>query len=304
MKAFRYCSWSPEDLLRDPRVRRMSAEPFGGYCSLLMELWLDPSGSLPDDDYELALLSRMGHKGWAKYGAIIRPLFYTENGKLLSPLIDEIRMRTEKRSEQAKNAVSKRIEKMGVIEPEKSSSDNRAIIDRSSKEKEKEKVNKKEKEKEGESSSKSTKIRNSYSDDFESFQFNWKRLKSTRGFNKFAVSKIYEKALKIATHEEIMEGLERYERHLNLREKKQDDVRSFIPLAETWLNKCSWMTDYQIEAEQFSEPKEGIDYWLAYDETTQGVFMACIKNGHRIKIPFDIESWRKLQNRGSIYLSG
>ncbi len=50
---------------------------------------------------------------------------------------------------------------------------------------------------------------------------------------KLEVDKAYAKALKSATHEEIMAGLERYKRNLPAE-------RQFIPHPATWLNKGRW----------------------------------------------------------------
>ena len=143
MQSPRYCSWAPDRLLRDPSVRRMGAEPFGGYCSLLTEAWLDPSGSLPCDPVELSLLARMSKTSWAKHQGVILPLFYEEGGRFFSPIIDEARANILKKSQIGRRAVEvremKRSESCLQLEFKSASDDHRTIIDRSSKEKEKEK---------------------------------------------------------------------------------------------------------------------------------------------------------------------
>ena len=62
--------------------------------------------------------------------------------------------------------------------------------------------------------------------------------KYPRRVSKLAAMKAYEKALKLATHAEIMGGLELYLGHLP-RETQ------FIPHASTWLNAGRWMDEYE-----------------------------------------------------------
>ena len=120
-------------MLRDPAARRMAAEPFGGYCSLLIEMWLDPSKSLPADDEELALLSRLG-KRWPRFAAQILALFTVRDGRYCSPIIDAAHANCEKKSSAAKTAVNARetrkVQMYPYLEPETGSTDDRPMIDR------------------------------------------------------------------------------------------------------------------------------------------------------------------------------
>lgn len=145
MEGPRYCSWAPDRLLRDAVVRRMNAEAFGGYVSLLVEAWLDPSGRLPTDAESLALLARMGKAAWSKYAKTILSLFEEDGGFLYSPIVDEAREKIARKSQIGKAAVEarekRRAEKLGQLEPNPASDDDRPIIARLSKEKEKEKEN-------------------------------------------------------------------------------------------------------------------------------------------------------------------
>lgn len=87
----------------------MGAEEFGGYTSLLIEAWLDPDGSLPDDDEELRLLARMDSKQWGKHGGKLRALFTLEpDGRLHSHVVDTPRNRAITRSQKARDAVAAR----------------------------------------------------------------------------------------------------------------------------------------------------------------------------------------------------
>jgi uncharacterized protein YdaU (DUF1376 family) len=136
----------------------MNAEAFGGYCSLLVEAWLDPSGSVPADPEELPVLARMGKSSWARYEKAILSLFEEDEGRLYSPIVEEARAKIAKKSQIGKAAVEARekrkAEKYRQLEPTEASNDDRTIIERSSnddrtmierlskeKEKEKEKEN-------------------------------------------------------------------------------------------------------------------------------------------------------------------
>lgn len=145
MEGPRFCSWAPDRLLRDPAVRRMNAEAFGGYCSLLVEAWLDPNGSVPADPEELPVLARMGKASWSKYAKAILSLFEEDEGRLYSPIVDEARAKIAKKSQIGKAAVEARekrkAEKSRQLEPTEASNDDPTMIDRLSKEKEKEKEN-------------------------------------------------------------------------------------------------------------------------------------------------------------------
>lgn len=55
----------PADMLSSPCVAIMTTEQFGAYMLLLSYAWLDEFCSVPDDDAELAVLTRMG-EGWFK----------------------------------------------------------------------------------------------------------------------------------------------------------------------------------------------------------------------------------------------
>ena len=70
----------PKDFLTDLNVIEMTAEEVGGYMLLLSHLWIN-GGSLPDDDQQLAKLSKLG-KRWTK-GVRERVLecFYKKRGK-------------------------------------------------------------------------------------------------------------------------------------------------------------------------------------------------------------------------------
>src|SRR5687768_1090940 len=48
------------DWLSSTRIALMTPAQEGGYARLLMHCWNDPDCSLPDDDEQLAVLSRLG----------------------------------------------------------------------------------------------------------------------------------------------------------------------------------------------------------------------------------------------------
>src|SRR5262249_53485961 len=63
------------DWLSSPRIMLMSAAQEGAYIRLLCIAWNDPDCSLPDDDEQLAILSRLG-EGWFNGGStLVRKCF-------------------------------------------------------------------------------------------------------------------------------------------------------------------------------------------------------------------------------------
>jgi hypothetical protein len=105
----------------------MNAEAFGGYCSLLVEMWFDPAGSLPDDDIELAQLARMTPSAWLMHGDQIRSItdLSSSDGRLRSEIVDAALQRADRLSRAGSVAVEARKAKQSSV-------DHRPIIDRSS----------------------------------------------------------------------------------------------------------------------------------------------------------------------------
>jgi len=65
----------PADLLSSPKVALMTNEEFGAYVRLLCYAWLDADCTIPDDDEQLAAMSRMG-EGWLKGSSkVVRACF-------------------------------------------------------------------------------------------------------------------------------------------------------------------------------------------------------------------------------------
>lgn len=69
--------------------------------------------------------------------------------------------------------------------------------------------------------------------DFNAF---WSRY--PRKVGKLAAMKAYEKALKMATHEQIMAGVELYRQHM-------PSEMQYVPHASSWLNAGRWMDEYE-----------------------------------------------------------
>ena len=312
----RYCSWAPEFLLRDHSVRRMGAEAFGGYCSLLIEAWLDPDGSLPDDDVELALLSRLGSKGWAKFGPSLRLLFFIDSSRLRSEIVDEARDRAQKRSTQGKLAVEARIEKSRYVESGKPSGDHRGIIGRSSKdspldqpyekekEKEKEKVKVKEETPSPSSSVGSDKPTGKVSEEFESFWKAWRALGPKTTLNKQRTLEAWRKTLRRgATPDDLLQAIKVYDRYITHREKSgKTDQRDFIPMPETWLNQDRWASEYPEELfdSMIGEPISGRDfYWKTFKDEkghdVMGKFVIDPETGEKTDDRFKLSIWKERQ---------
>lgn len=65
----------PNDWLGSAKVAAMTPAQEGAYIRLLSYMWNDDDNSLPDDDNELASLSRL-HEGWLKGGStVVRKCF-------------------------------------------------------------------------------------------------------------------------------------------------------------------------------------------------------------------------------------
>ena len=64
----------------------------------------------------------------------------------------------------------------------------------------------------------------------------------------FNARKAYAKALTLATHEEIMEGLERF-----IKEEPWHGEIRFCPHPASWLNAGEWMNEYAEDSNPFGE---------------------------------------------------
>lgn len=65
----------PGDLLSSPRVAVMTTEQLGAYLILLFYAWLDADCSIPDDDSQLAAMTKLG-EGWFNHASrVVRPCF-------------------------------------------------------------------------------------------------------------------------------------------------------------------------------------------------------------------------------------
>lgn len=79
------------DWLADINVTMMSPAQEGAYIRLLCYAWKDPDCSLPDDDDQLAILSRLG-EGWLKGGStVVRKCFNQSGSRLVHEGLKEIR---------------------------------------------------------------------------------------------------------------------------------------------------------------------------------------------------------------------
>jgi uncharacterized protein YdaU (DUF1376 family) len=295
----------------------MSVVEFGAYTSLLMEIWLDPSGSLPDDPDELAVYSRLGD-AWPQYERKLMGLFYVQDGRVRSEIVDEARDRIVKRSEQAKEAVAERERKKaesGKVEPGKPSNDERPKIDRSSKEKEKEKVNEKEKAKAKEESSLSPegdggggkKARLSYSPGFEAFWKAWRGLGGKTTLNKVAAFEAYKKCLRRGAEDsDLLAAVGVYDKYLTYRTKSgKTDARDFIPMPETWLNQDRWQSEYPDEVldQMVGTPVSGRDfYWNSHKDAKGYEYVGRFvlgPNGEKTDEVFNEKAWREAR-RGDL----
>lgn len=271
----------------------MDAETFGGFCSLLIEQWLDPSGSLDQDDEQLRLLARMSAKSWAKCRKQILALFsLNEDDRLSCEIVSEALERAQSRSESARKAVE--IRESRKVESEKKSPDKRKKIEGSSNS---------EGEGEGKSEGKGKKLdginpSSSYPETFEGFWLAWKKLGSKRGMNKAGSYKSWLKAVaKGVTPDTLIQAVNEYGLFIDEREKVKKDMREFIPDPETWLNQDRWSSEYPqtTTVSIKTDPVNGRDFYWAEIEGEGGVSRMTrlkIVDGKRTEDLFDEQKWR------------
>ena len=77
------------------------------------------------------------------------------------------------------------------------------------------------------------------------FDLFWSRY--PRRVGKLAAMKAYQRALLMATPDEIVAGVETYRQHL------PEDVK-FVPHAATWLNQGRWMDEYDALPQPERQP--------------------------------------------------
>lgn len=83
--AARWQQWMPlyiDRFLGSPDVQMMEPAEFKGYVCLLLAAWQTEDCSLPSDEAELAIVSRLGTKLWRKHSDHILRKFVIANGRL------------------------------------------------------------------------------------------------------------------------------------------------------------------------------------------------------------------------------
>ncbi|MGE5571104.1 MAG: hypothetical protein ACM3S5_18875 [Rhodospirillales bacterium] len=81
----------PDSWLSSKDILLMTPAEEGAYIRLLALEWLEPDCGLPDDDEELAILSRLGEAWAGKSGKKIRAKFRAEGGRLFNDRLLEER---------------------------------------------------------------------------------------------------------------------------------------------------------------------------------------------------------------------
>jgi uncharacterized protein YdaU (DUF1376 family) len=107
----------PDEWLSSKNISLMTPAEEGGYIRLLCYQWNDPRCTLPDDDPELAVLSRLGAAWQEGSGERIRKCFEARNGRLRNDRLyrerrKQIQNRIEKRAAGAIGAAVKRQKKL------------------------------------------------------------------------------------------------------------------------------------------------------------------------------------------------
>jgi uncharacterized protein YdaU (DUF1376 family) len=96
----------PDAWLSSRDVNLMSIAEEGAYHRLLCWAWLDPECGLPDEDKQLAQLSRLG-RFWNRSAAIIRAKFRAEGGRLFNDRLLQERKKQESWREKSSDAGKK-----------------------------------------------------------------------------------------------------------------------------------------------------------------------------------------------------
>lgn len=283
MEGPRYCSWAPERLLLDPIARRMKAEALGGYISLLLEMWVDPQFSLPDDPETLALLSRLG-KSWPKHSKIILSCLELREGRYYSLIIDEAVERIMEKSALGKLAVQARIDKYRKVQSITPSDDDRAIIGRSSKEKENEKAK--------ENPPTSPPGGGGVGLEFLDFWKMYSRLGGVIPVNKAGAEREWDRLIKSGVNPcDIIHGLKTYDGYLTARIKGgKKDARSYVTSPEKWLRQNRFRDEYPTAAQVIKDaPVCGVDFYWREEDGRMGRYW--IIAGDRTEILFSSEEW-------------
>ena len=107
----------PGDWLSSPDVSVFSAAERGAYIQLLCFAWQAPDCGLPDDDKELAQLSKLGEDWAGESGKRVRSKFRAEGGRLYNERLLEERHKQDehraKQSESGRRGAEKRWGKKG-----------------------------------------------------------------------------------------------------------------------------------------------------------------------------------------------
>lgn len=214
----------PGDFIRD--TMNLSAEQIGVYMLLLMSQW--QTGSLPDDQEQLARIARVESERWPSVGSLVLPYFDRVRGRLVQKRLDRERKKAE-----AKIQVRKIAGKKGGMA--------KAIgLKRKSP-----LANAKQKQEQTGSGSYSypltqEMVRESSLTLDMKWQIFWHHYPRKEGMR--GAHQEFHQALLVAKFSEIMTGV------ANLIDKG-DPVR-FVPLAEKWLRGCRWTDEPAIDVKR------------------------------------------------------
>jgi uncharacterized protein YdaU (DUF1376 family) len=111
----------PDSWLSSKDILLMTPSEEGAYIRLLAIAWLEPDCGLPDNDSELAVLSRLGKEWDGRSRERIRAKFRAEGGRLYNDrLLEERRKQAEwsrKSSAGGKKSAEARARKSGAVKP-------------------------------------------------------------------------------------------------------------------------------------------------------------------------------------------
>jgi uncharacterized protein YdaU (DUF1376 family) len=224
----------PKDWLSSLKILMMTPEQEGAYIRLLAYCWDSGDCSLPDDDHQLAAMSRLG-EGWFKGGSTtLRKCFVPHpskpgsltNERLLQERSSQEKWR-QKSSEGGKRSAQQRAEKQAsfkggsrVVQPKP----NRPV------------------QPTGNSSSASASSKlgvslSAYTPAFEEFWAAYPR----RDGSKFDAFKAYQQSIDGGTdHGRILESVRQFAAHV----QRSGTEKSKVAHASTWLNGRRWESDY------------------------------------------------------------
>lgn len=255
----------------DIHIRRLSVTAKGIFHELLDIQWQE--GSLPAEEDSLRAILRCSDDEWSKFAPHLDTLFPLADGQRRNVRYYEVQRELEQRREVNKRngrlgGRPKKVQNETETKPNgyQEETERLAKHNRSETETEPKRNQIKEKEKEKENKKETVKENTVSASGFAEFFATYPERNTSKRHLEMEIA--YNKALKRATHEEIMAGLHRYVSYV----EAQGLIGSkYVKTAQRWLEESNWEQDYSPLAvrpsaiplktqEQAPDPIEGVHY--------------------------------------------